>query len=387
MEATDVNHHINASLARVLESVGTEGISDVIRPVDVQAVRLLLNGGSVVDWRRLLFRERSEVVGFLSVNGYDVSSPVEMERLSELHARALDYVEATYALTLPDVIRAPADPCDLFLAASGVAASRSEQRAACTVLKVMHVINHLEARRLVHHLSLSERDLFLAAATKVDEVIRSLHDAGMAIREYVPSTKTDHSLITKLISKPRVTAAQIFDKLRFRLVTERREDLIHVAQWLLRHLFPFNHVIAGESHNTILSPGELLEMLEGRMERPLPSWVSKDVEESRENPASSPSFRMINFVVDLPVRIERLCPPEDLQRLQHLGHLVHVTFEFQLFDQATVEASESGAGNHSAYKQRQLKLVSERLWGGLRPQPGSIDALERPSRQRFDPKD
>jgi len=352
--------------------------------VDVQAVRLLLTGGSVVDWRRLLFQDRAEVVGFLAVNGYDVNCPMEMSRLAELHDRALSYLEETYELCLPDRIREPADLCDLFLAASGVDASTAEQRAACAVLKVVHVLNHLEARRLVHHLSLSERALFLAAATKVDEIIRDMKGSGMGIREYQPSTKSDHSLITKLISKPRVTAAQIFDKLRFRLVTERREDLIDVVRWLLRQLFPFNHVIAGESHNTILTADELTEVLEDRLDGPLPSWSDQDSGYQPRNPATSPSFRMINFVVDLPVRINRLCSPEDLVRLQHLGHLVHVTLEFQLFDYTTVRANEAGAGNHVAYKQRQLQLVSERLWGGLRPRLSDSDLHSRQSRKRFD---
>jgi len=93
---------------------------------------------------------------------------------------------------------------------------------------------------------------------------------------------------------------------------------------------------------------------------------------------------MINFVVDLPVRINRLCTPAELVRLSHLGHLVHVTLEFQLFDRATLLANEAGEGNHGAYKQRQLNLVSERLWGGLKPR---ISAGEQVSRKAFDPNE
>ena len=93
---------------------------------------------------------------------------------------------------------------------------------------------------------------------------------------------------------------------------------------------------------------------------------------------------MINFVVDLPIRINRLCSQEDLVRLQHLGHLVHVTLEFQLFDAETVRMNEAGEGNHVAYKQRQLQLVSERLWGGLRPRLSDSDLHSRQSRKHFD---
>ena len=86
---------------------------------------------------------------------------------------------------------------------------------------------------------------------------------------------------------------------------------------------------------------------------------------------------MINFVVDLPVRINRLCTPAELVRLNHLGHLVHVTLGFQLFDADTVLTNEIGDGNHSAYKERQIALVSERLWKGTVPSISSVEAHSR----------
>jgi len=378
---TDVNHHVDASSNRVLRgaeaSPGDPGFSEL----DLQALRLLLSGSSVVDWRRLSFKDKDEVAGFLAANGYDVDHTNEMERLGVLHGRALEYLEQTYDLTIPEKVRRPETPADLFLIASGQDADDAELQGACAVLKVMHVINHLEARRLVHHLSMSERALFLAAADKVDSLIQRMRDEGFGILEYEPSTKMEHSLITKLISKPRVTAAQIFDKLRFRLVTKTRADLLPVVQWLTRQLFPFNHVIAGESHNTILSEEELRGCFSAHA-----SGRESELREELggfqpDNPATSPSFRMINFVVDLPVRINRLCTPAELVRLNHLGHLVHVTLEFQLFDADTVLNNETGEGNHGAYKQRQIALVSERLWSGPMP---SINSLEAHSRRVFD---
>ena len=383
MEATDVNHHVDASSNRVISSVGGEAIDAAFSPLDIQAIRLLLAGGSVVDWRRLVFRDSDEVAGFLAANGYDVNNATEMKRLTELHRRALDYIEQTYEISVPDRVRKPEDPCDLFLLASGINATSEEQSGACAVLKVIHVLNHLEARRLIHHLSLSERALFLAAADKVDSLISEMRDIGFGIQEYEPSTKSDHSLITKLISKPRVTAAQIFDKLRFRLVTDSRDDLLPVVRWLLRQLFPFNHVIAGESHNTILSSKELSAYEVPTTSTETPERSEELDEHLPSNRATSPNFRMINFVVDLPVRINRMCSPAELVRLSHLGHLVHVTLEFQLFDAETLEANERGEANHLAYKQRQLQLVSTRLWGTAKPRLSPGDHHSRLSRKAF----
>lgn len=335
------------------------------RPIDHLAVRMLLGGGSIVDLGRLAFRDRAEAAQFLGLNGFDLDRRGEADRLGELHRRAVAYVDETFEVDLPARVRRPDDVCDLLLAASD--ASRWEQRAACVVLKVMHVIHHLESRRLIHHLSVSERALFEAAARRVDEVVREMHRAGLGLIGYEPSTKSEHSLVTKLLSKPRVTAAQIFDKLRFRLITRRREDLIPVVVWLARHLFPFNHVVPGESHNTILPPDEVARALAQPPEDRGPDRRVPTRGPETPNPATSESFRMINFVVDLPVRIDRLRLVEDHRPFEHLGHLVLVTLEIQLFDRDTARANEAGAGNHAAYKRRQVEVVGERLWGSKEP--------------------
>ena len=112
-------------------------MSGIFTDLDLQALRLLLLGGSVVDWRRLSFREPGEVAQFLAANGYDVENSIEMDRLSALHGRALQYLEETYELSIPDRVRTPKDVTELFLTASGVNADQDEQQAACAVLKVI----------------------------------------------------------------------------------------------------------------------------------------------------------------------------------------------------------------------------------------------------------
>ena len=76
---------------------------------------------------------------------------------------------------------------------------------------------------------------------------------------------------------------------------------------------------------------------------------------------------MVNFVVDLPVRISRVCPELESPRRPELGHLVHVALEFQLFDTETERVNSAGDGNHANYKRRQLQMVSRRLWGPDHP--------------------
>ena len=233
---------------------------------------------------------------------------------------------------------------------------------------MMHVINHLEAKKLSYHLAVSEHALFKAANRKVDECVEAMLADGLGVSRYEPSTKTEHSLYTKLISKPQVTAAQIFDKLRFRLTLHSRHDIVPVIQWLTRHLFPYNHVVAGETHNTILNEEEIFRVLDANLDEPLPSWKDEtELDPVPFNPATSRHFRMVSFVVELPVRIERLCEEVAREHFSHLGHLVLVTLEFQVFDEETLETNRRGEANHDAYKNRQLAVIAQRLWG--RPAP------------------
>src|SRR5204863_278774 len=55
----------------------------------------------------------------------------------------------------------------------------------------------------------------------------------------------------KLLSKQETVAAQIYDKLRFRIVTRSSEDIFPVVQFLSKKLFPFNYVIPAQSINSI----------------------------------------------------------------------------------------------------------------------------------------
>ena len=68
---------------------------------------------------------------------------------------------------------------------------------------------------------------------------------------------------------------------------------------------------------------------------------------------------MINFVVDLPVRVtdEHLYSFLD----ERLGNTVFLLVEFQLVDQKTHIQNNTGDNRHTLYKERQLKKVLHRL--------------------------
>jgi uncharacterized protein (TIGR04552 family) len=78
------------------------------------------------------------------------------------------------------------------------------------------------------------------------------------------------------------------------------------------------------------------------------------------NEFSGPEYRIINFVADLPLRLERLVPKHAMP--PDLAHVVFVLTEFQVADKATAIRNESGASSHEAYKARQHERVRLRLF-------------------------
>ena len=96
------------------------------------------------------------------------------------------------------------------------------QICACTILKAMHIIHHLDGRELLFMLPMSDQEMFHLVEEKVYRVIGGMLAAGFPITEFVGGRKNKDSLYTKLLSKRETIAAQIYDKLRFRIVTRER---------------------------------------------------------------------------------------------------------------------------------------------------------------------
>jgi hypothetical protein len=60
---------------------------------DIESVRLLLRGSSIVDWVSLHFAVDEDIDAFLRVNGFEPSEPKDQMRLLVLKRRAAVYLE------------------------------------------------------------------------------------------------------------------------------------------------------------------------------------------------------------------------------------------------------------------------------------------------------
>jgi uncharacterized protein (TIGR04552 family) len=334
---------------------------------ELEQLRLLLRGGSVIDWRRLNFRAADEVDRFLRLNLFDLDDPRDERRIRSILAQAVEYLRNEFGYRVAAPVASPEDVRDLFLLASGTKEPVGLRRIACVVLKVMHVIHHLEARELLFRTAIREADLAERAHRRIMAEAHRMMAAGL-VREFRGNVKSRSSLVTKLLAKRESVAAQIFDRVRYRIVADRPDQLVGVVWHLTQHLFPFNYTVPGQTQNSLVRFADLLAIHptgdEVARDLQLPPDLERRDPSAPRNQFSGKHFKVLNFVVDLPVRIDELLPPLD-PMADELGRIVFSLVEFQVLDHETARTNEQGDGSHDRYKRRQLKQVLRRLSRGL----------------------
>jgi uncharacterized protein (TIGR04552 family) len=327
---------------------------------DLEATRLVLRGGSVIDWHRLNFGGESEADDFIRAQELDPGHEPDRKRMEGIKNEAITYLRRNFDFPIPKPVAAMEVP-DLLMLASG---RGHRQLCACTILKVMHIIHHLAGRELLFMLPISDQEVFSLVEEKVYRVIGGMLAHGLPILEFIGGRKNKDSLYTKLLSKPETIAANIYDKVRFRIVTRGPDDIFPVVNYMLRHIFPFNYVIPGQSTNTLFHFRSYCEQHPHLRELFKGLQLSPDLEDEltrTQNRFSAQDYEVVHFVVDMPVRLTPEMQKQAPAVARALGAVVFVQTEFQLIDRGTEQRNELGEASHEAYKERQKQSVMHRL--------------------------
>jgi len=327
---------------------------------DMEQVRLVLNGQSVVDWRRLALRDLSHVDELLLRVGLDSSQPEDMSRLNRLHEIALDYVIKHLERNLDQSVVQPNDVRELLLMASR---GGKTQQDACMLLKVMHIIHHTAGRELLYQLPIPISELFYQVERDVFRAVDGMKSFGVNVAEFAGSRKAEHAIITKLLCRRDSLAAQVHDRLRFRIVTEALDDVLAALVYMTRHLLPFNYIVPGESRNDLMDLEATMEGDDGlRPLRELMQTVADSDEGGpRINHFSDKAYNDINFVVDMPVRLDDALISGSALPIEKSGRVVFLMVEFQVVDRKTHRRNNQGASRHALYKERQRQRAFDRL--------------------------
>jgi len=331
---------------------------------DLEAIRMVLRGGSVIDWHRLNFGSEQEAREFILAQEFDPSNAEDAKRMDAIKSEAIAYLRRNFDFPIPKPV-ANLDLTGLLMLASG---KGHRQLCACTILKAMHIIHHLEARELLFMLPISNQEVFYMVEEKVYRVIGGMLANGFPILEFIGGRKHKDSLYTKLLSKSETVAANIYDKLRFRIVTRTPDDIFPVVSYMLRHIFPMNFVIPGQSTNTMFHFRSYCESHAHLKDLFSHLQLSPDLEDDltrMDNRFSAEDYSVVHFVVDMPVRLSDEILSQAPSAGKTLGNVIFVQTEFQIIDRHTEQRNEMGEASHAAYKERQKDAVRNRLKVGI----------------------
>jgi uncharacterized protein (TIGR04552 family) len=350
-------------------------VSERLKPLelfslsDLESIRLILRGDSIIDWRRLDFTQGDHAREFLFAQELHPDDALDRARMDHVKGEAIAYLRRQFDYPIPRPVERATVP-ELLLIASG---RGHRAMCACTILKCMHIIHHLDGRELLFLLPMSDQEVFHVVEEKVYRVIGGMLAGNFPIIEFVGGRKNKDSLVTKLLSKQETIAAQIYDKLRFRIVTRTRDDIFPILQYLTRRLFPFNYVVPGQSVNSVFS---FRSYVEKSPLKPLLTQLQQhgaDDYTPTDNQFSAHEYRIIHFVVDMPVRLPKRILDRAPAGAAPLGSIIFVICEFQIVDRDTEAHNEVGEASHAKYKERQKKAVMRRLQlGGTEPPPKEL---------------
>ena len=370
-----------------------------------------------------------DALSFLKSYGFDPDNPIENAELLGNYHESLNFIRRYFLvgehgetlLEVPRVILELTRVTDLFLMinagreAAGAAANSSARTLglwACSVLKVMHTISHIDRDLRAPHFSDIQKSIFdrfyrliqrdAGGKLYLGESARDPRRVPLCHFETKPK-KTRDSTILKLLHKPENVAEDIFDRVGLRFVTSTRLQALQVIHYLKekRVVMP-PHIKPSRSRNTLMDIPYFTAALERALDNARQGRLSEDqlrqrLEEAANRPPppseltnqhTQPNYQAIQFTCR---QLVKLTNPlyENLWQLKHQAknqggdpawvQLVDAIdlknvqreirffypYEVQIMDQLSATGNEQGRSAHEKYKLAQIRSAQKRVMGRL----------------------
>jgi uncharacterized protein (TIGR04562 family) len=343
----------------------------------------LLGDRSPLEIQTLEVHTLDQAAHFVRAYGYDLSNPVDTEKLWDYYRRALSFISSELLEPGESIPESLADPKALkdlryLLIYASTVDTRPDalRRWACGILRVMHVLSHLE------------NDLFTTYSSHIQEqVLKPFQDhvfddpvAGVELVDSqklerlplkkfeIKSFKSSDSSILKLLAKREAIAFGLLDKVGVRFVTKSLFDVFYVLRFLLdKSLVSFPHVVAGQSNNTLYPVNLFMEVIAAispehpltvdHLDRLLKEKLAKELSRAefveKPNVFSSAEYKFIKFISRRLVRV-----PQGDRVLSFF-----YPYEVQIIDYETHLKNLAGPSSHGEYKNRQRLMARRRVLG------------------------
>lgn len=353
---------------------------------DPTTLNTVLGGASTLDIPRLNIQNLDQAHRFIRAYGYNLSLEEDLRKVWLYYRRAVAFIRTELLKPDEEIPAMLADPtllqdvAYLLIYASTLdQRENSVQRWACAILRVMHVLSHLENDLFTrysteiqsqvispfqtHIFSDPEKGIQLGAPLDPEQILLKKFD--------VKAFKTSNSSILKLLAKREALAFSLLDKVGVRFVTRHLFDVFRVIRFLFdKSLVSFPHVIPDQSNNTLYPFNLFVEVLETltketeltsqELDQMLTAKLAASGEraEYREKPNSfsSREYRFVKFISRRLIHVES----ENLR--------FYYPYEVQIIDYPTYLQNASGSSSHESYKERQREMARRRFFG-VTPKP------------------
>lgn len=390
---------------------------------------VVVGGRSTIDMPDgIQLKSFDEATRFMASYGYDFDNPIERAEILGCFHEALNFVRrhflqpenaAGLKLEIPRRILELTDIRELLMMASvhaGDGEGRDAQAAvlrgwACSLLKVMHTIAHIDKDLRASYFSDIQQQIFdrfykviqrdeegrLFLGESPDDPFR----VGLVAFETKPKKSRD-SIIIKLLHKPENVAEDIFDRVGIRFVTHTRIGALLVVKYLKDKMIVIpSNIKPSRSRNTLVdishfrariadvtSSPELEHLTDGQVEEAMERMAALAPSVNPENPHTSEFYRAIQFTCRQLIKLRNPLY-EELREIKSMGKarppgdemvraiekldLRYVQreirffypYEVQVVDARSAEENERGRSAHSEYKKAQVQTALKRVMGTL----------------------
>ncbi len=391
-----------------------------------EVLDIIISGRSSIDSQQgFTLQGMDDADRFLRSYGYNLENPIEKaEAFGNFH-EALNFIRRYFLqpenaegikVDIPRKILELTDIRELFLMASLCYPNQQSDTQgtllrnwACSILKVMHTIAHMDQDIRAPHFADIQKQIFdryyrliqrdpdgqLYLGERVDDP----HRVNLAAFETKPKKSRDSTLL-KLLHKPENVAEEVFDRVGIRFVTPTRLGALRVVKYLKDKMIVMPpNIKPSRSRNTLIDMEQFRNHLVGSLAAVDRGEIGEDelvakLEEAAHatplssNPHSSEFYRAIQFTcrqlikltnplyddlkeIKLQARTKGM--PEDMLKLIERLDLKYLQkevrffypYEVQLVDEQSFEENERGRSAHSEYKKAQLQTALKRVMGVL----------------------
>lgn len=334
-----------------------------INPWRSTSVKSALEGRSFIDTKRIHIHSLFEAGKYLECYGFDVEDASDLEELENLRIEAIELIEEELLKPneqIPEILKNQKDVRQYLL----IASSRKDIKLAQwsgALLRVIHTLTHSHSYlNDIYHDPIREQ-IFQSFNGHIIHINGDVYLGSIKLVEYKFRTaKSRRSVAMKLMHKAENVAADIFDWIGIRFITQYRSDVIDVLAYLREHhIVTYANIKPSRSRNTLIN----MDWLNSCLNKGMSVENIKLAMQTTEFPTENSHITEHNQFSEVSYHSVQITCRHRIKIAQENGKTLcfYFPFEIQMMDQDSYVKTREGLASHSEYKNRQREAVRKRV--------------------------